>query len=124
MKAPDTPPRIQVKRAYEAPAPEDGARVLIDRLWPRGLTKEKARLVAWRKELAPSEELRRWFGHDPDRFGRFRARYRMELLRHRDALADLALACERGTVTLVYSARDKEHNNAAVLKELLEEILR
>src|SRR5579871_4061038 len=65
MKAPDTPPRIQVKRAYEAPAPEDGARVLIDRLWPRGLTKEKARLDAWRKELAPSEELRRWFGHDP-----------------------------------------------------------
>ena len=115
---------LQTKRAYEPPARSDGQRILIDRLWPRGLTKGEARVDSWRKDLAPSEELRKWFGHRPERFSRFRERYRMELLRHRDALAELALAAEGGPVTLIYAARDKERCNAAVLHELLEEVAR
>ncbi len=114
---------IRTKRAYEPPAREDGKRVLIDRLWPRGLTKEAAHLDDWQRELAPSTSLRVWFAHDPSRFRRFRERYRKELLRHRDALADLVLEAEKGTVTLVYAARDPEHCNAVVLKELIEENL-
>lgn len=113
---------IQTKRVYDPPSATDGVRVLIDRLWPRGVTKEGARVDSWRRELAPSQELRTWFGHEPKRFPRFRERYRMELLRRRDALVDLALASERGPMTLVYAARDAEHSNAAVLRELLEEI--
>ncbi|EQD45746.1 protein containing DUF488, partial [mine drainage metagenome] len=99
-------------------------RILVDRLWPRGLRKEMARLDDWRRELAPSDELRQWFDHDPARFGRFRARYRMELLRHREALADLVISAERGPVTLMFAAKDREHCNATVLKELVEECLR
>ncbi len=115
---------IQTKRAYEPPSPHDGKRVLIDRLWPRGVLKEKARIDAWMKVLSPSAELRTWFGHDPQKFPRFRERYRTELLRHRDELAALVIDAENGPVTLVYAAKDAEHCNATVLKELLEEVLR
>jgi len=115
---------IRTKRAYDPPSPQDGRRVLIDRLWPRGLAKESARLHEWRRDLAPSDELRKWFAHDPSRFARFRARYRMELLRNREALAELVISAERGPVTLVFAAKDRDHSNAAVLKELVEESLR
>lgn len=116
-------PMIRTKRVYDPPSPLDGQRILIDRLWPRGLTKERARVDLWSRDLAPSPELRTWFGHEPDRFPRFRERYRNELLRQRDALATLALEAERSPVTLLYAAKDGEHCNATVLKELLEEIL-
>jgi uncharacterized protein YeaO (DUF488 family) len=118
----DSGPRVRVKRAYEPARPEDGKRVLVDRLWPRGLARARAALESWRRELAPSTELRRWYGHDPAKFDRFRTRYRMELLRHRDALVNLVLDAERGPVTLVCAARDVQRSNAAVLKELVEEI--
>lgn len=114
---------IQLKRAYERPSPSDGTRVLVDRLWPRGLTKEFVRVDDWRRELAPSTELRKWYGHDPARFSRFRERYRMELFRHREELASLAIQGERQRVTLLYAAMDARGSNAAVLKELLEEVL-
>ena len=114
---------IRIKRAYEPPSPEDGRRILIDRLWPRGVRKEEARIDEWRKELAPSDQLRKWFGHEPAKFPEFRERYRKELLRQRDSLAALAIEAERGVVTLVYAAKDSEHCNATVLKELLEESL-
>lgn len=114
---------IQTKRVYDSPSRSDGKRVLIDRLWPRGLTKTAARVDRWERDLAPSAELRKWFGHDPRRFPVFRERYRMELLRHREALASLALDGEREPMTLVYAASDSEHCNAVVLKELLEEVL-
>ena len=115
---------IQIKRAYDPPSTRDGKRLLVDRIWPRGVTRQAARLDDWRREVAPSDSLRKWFAHDPRRFARFRARYRLELLRHRDALAQLVLDAEQGPVTLVFAARDPVHNNAAVLKELLEESLR
>lgn len=115
---------IQLKRAYDPPAPGDGRRVLVDRLWPRGLTKTAARLDDWDREIAPSDELRRWFGHDPERFDRFRARYRAELLRRPERLAELVVRAEHETLTLVYAAKDEAHSNATVLKELLEESLR
>ena len=115
---------IRAKRAYEAPSSEDGRRVLIDRLWPRGVTKAAARIDRWEVDLAPSAELRKWFGHDPTKYARFRQRYRMELLRHQETLVRLALEAERGPVTLVYAAKDPEHSNASVLLELLDEILR
>ena len=110
---------VRLKRAYEPPARSDGYRVLIDRLWPRGVSKERARIDEWARELAPSSELRRWFGHDPDRFGEFRRRYRIELRAHEEKLADLRRRERVGTVTLVYGARDTEHNDAVVLVELL-----
>lgn len=115
---------IRTKRVYDPPSSEDGRRILIDRLWPRGLKKGSGRLDDWRRELSPSDELRRWFAHDPSRFARFRARYRMELLRHRESLADLVISAEKGPVTLVFAANDREHCNATVLKELVEESLR
>lgn len=115
---------IRTKRAYDPPAAEDGRRVLVDRLWPRGLTHAAAHLDGWDKEVAPSEDLRRWFGHDPERFAQFRARYRAELLRHPERLADLIVRAEHETLTLVFAAKDGAHSNAAVLKELLEESLR
>lgn len=112
---------IRTKRVYEPASPEDGRRVLIDRLWPRGVTKANARIDVWRRELAPSDELRRWYGHDPKKFRTFRERYRMELLRRRDQVADLVIEAEQGTLTLVYGARDPRYSNARVLKELVEE---
>ena len=110
---------LAIKRAYEPATRADGYRVLIDRLWPRGVTKEEARLDEWAKELAPSPELRRWFGHDPVRFEEFRRRYSEELVDQQEKLRELRSRARKGTVTLVYGARDTEHNGAVVLAELL-----
>ncbi len=110
---------VRIKRAYAPGEPADGYRVLVDRLWPRGVSKDEARLDEWARELAPSPELRRWFGHDPGRFEEFRRRYRGELAAREDELAVLRRRARRGTVTLVYGARDTEHNGAVVLAELL-----
>jgi uncharacterized protein YeaO (DUF488 family) len=110
---------VRLKRVYEPPEPSDGYRVLIDRLWPRGVSKEQARLDEWARDLAPSSELRRWFGHDPARFDEFRRRYRTELAAQEEKLRQLRSSARRGTLTLVYSARDTEHNDAVVLAELL-----
>lgn len=110
---------LRMKRAYEPAEQADGYRVLIDRIWPRGVSKADARLDEWARELAPSSELRRWFSHDPTRFEQFRRRYRDELAVHEDKLRELRRRARRGTLTLVYSARDTEHNDAVVLAELL-----
>jgi uncharacterized protein YeaO (DUF488 family) len=112
-------PDVAVKRAYEPVEEDDGYRVLIDRLWPRGVSKEQARLDEWARELAPSTELRRWFGHDPARFEEFRRRYIEELAAEADKLDELRRRSGSGRVTLVYGARDSEHNDAVVLAELL-----
>ncbi len=111
---------IQLKRVYEAPSATDGLRVLVDRLWPRGLTKERAAVDLWLKDLAPSTELRKWFGHDPTRWKQFQQRYRKELRSGNDAIGLLREKCEQGTITLLYGAKDKEHNEALVLQTLLE----
>lgn len=111
---------IKIKRAYEEPDEADGFRILVDRLWPRGVTKEKAKLDLWLKEIAPSTELRKWFGHDPDKWSGFRGRYETEL-RHNDELIKTIIdKAKEGTVTLIYGARDEEHNEALVLKQYLE----
>jgi uncharacterized protein YeaO (DUF488 family) len=110
---------VQLKRVYEAPEPADGYRVLIDRLWPRGVSRESAALDEWDRELAPSTSLRRWFAHDPSRFEEFRRRYIEELLDQASRVAELRRRAREGTLTLVYSARDTEHNDAVVLAELL-----
>ena len=114
---------INLKRAYEPPAPEDGYRVLVDRLWPRGIRKEDLHVDAWTKDLAPSNELRRWYHHDVEMWDEFRQRYREELTANpaaEQALADLAKRAKDGTVTLVFSARDAHHSNAEALCEMLE----
>jgi uncharacterized protein YeaO (DUF488 family) len=110
---------IRLKRAYEPAASSDGYRVLIDRLWPRGVSKEHAKLDEWAKGLAPSAELREWFGHEPDRFAEFRRRYIEELRDDRPLLAALRRRGRTGTLTLVYSARDEVHNDAVVLLRVL-----
>lgn len=109
---------LKVKRIYEEPSPEDGTRVFVDRLWARGLSKEKASIDAWEKTIAPSAELRKWYGHDPERFDEFRLRYRKELDENPEAAA-FAEKCRNSqqTVTLLFGARDAEHSNAAVLRE-------
>jgi uncharacterized protein YeaO (DUF488 family) len=111
--------KLRVKRAYEPPAPEDGVRILVDRLWPRGLSKQKAAVDHWMKDIAPSAELRKWFGHDPERWPEFRRRYREELRRQGALLAQIGDLAEGGAVTLVYAAHDEEHNDAVVLREAL-----
>jgi uncharacterized protein YeaO (DUF488 family) len=108
-----------IKRVYEAPSEEDGTRILTDRLWPRGLTKEKARVDLWLKEIAPSTELRKWFAHDPEKWAEFKTRYHAELKHNSEPIAQLKQAIAKGTVTLVYAAKDEEHNEAVVLQELL-----
>lgn len=110
---------VQIKRAYDAPSADDGYRVLIDRMWPRGVARERARLDEWARDLAPSADLRRWYGHDPDRFEEFRDRYRAELEQQSEAVADLRRRARSQRVTIVFGARDAEHSNAAVLAELL-----
>ena len=110
---------VRLKRAYEPAGAADGYRVLVDRLWPRGVSKEKAQLDEWARELAPSSELRTWFGHDPARFDEFRRRYLEELAAHEAKLADLRERASEGTLTLVYAARDSEHNDAVVLADVL-----
>jgi uncharacterized protein YeaO (DUF488 family) len=110
---------IRLKRAYEPPSPEDGTRVLVDRLWPRGVRKTEAAIDGWLKEVAPSTELRRWFGHDPDRWEEYERRYRAELSSRPGLLDKLRALAEQGTLTLVYAARDEDHNDAVVLRGLL-----
>lgn len=114
---------LRIKRVYDPPEPSDGYRVLVDRLWPRGLAKEKAQLDDWRPDIAPTGTLRVWFAHDPQKWEEFRARYRSEL----DAsgrmadLAKLAAKARKGGVTLLFGAWDRQRNNAVALKEILEE---
>ena len=110
---------IKLKRAYEPEDSEDGARVLVDRLWPRGVSKEDAALDQWMKEIAPSTELRKWFGHDPARWKEFRSRYGKELHQNAELLSDLRLLARQGPLTLVYSAHDESHNDAVVLRDVL-----
>jgi uncharacterized protein YeaO (DUF488 family) len=110
---------IRIKRAYEPVASADGFRVLIDRLWPRGISRERAQLDAWEKALGPSTELRQWFGHEPKRFVEFRRRYVEELRNQRPLLTALRRRAREGTLTLVYAAHDTEHNDAVVLAEVL-----
>jgi uncharacterized protein YeaO (DUF488 family) len=106
---------IRIKRVYEPQARSDGRRILVDRLWPRGLSKKDAAVDEWMKDIAPSAELRRWFGHDPRRWPEFKRRYRHELRAHGELLRSITARASRGTVTLVYGARDEAHNDAVVL---------
>ena len=106
---------IRIKRVYDPPAEDDGVRVLVDRLWPRGVRKEDAAVTLWLKDIAPSTELRKWFGHDPARWAEFGRRYRAELKHNEEAVAHLVALSARGPVTLVYGAHDVEHNHALVL---------
>lgn len=110
---------VMLKRAYDSPSNEDGTRVLVDRLWPRGVKKADAAIDHWMKELAPSTELRKWFGHDPARWEEFRRRYSAEIHDHRDELERLRDLARKGAVTLVYAAHDETHNDAVVLREIL-----
>lgn len=112
---------LRVKRVYEAPEPEDGFRVLVDRIWPRGMSRERAAVDLWLKSAAPSTDLRQWFAHDPARWNEFRRRYRRELAAKPELLKELRQRCEAGALTLVYSARDVLHNQAVALSELLGE---
>jgi uncharacterized protein YeaO (DUF488 family) len=111
---------IYLKRAYEAPSPADGRRVLVERLWPRGVTKQKAALDLWLKEVAPSAELRRWFAHDPTKWPEFQRRYRKELHHRPQEVAQLRKLAAEGSLTFVYGSRDAEHNAALVLKSFVE----
>lgn len=117
---------IAIKRVYDEAEPEDGTRILVDRLWPRGLSKERAHVDLWLKELAPSNELRKWFGHEPDKFAEFRRRYEAEL-RSPEARAELQQLEDRakqGPITLVFAAHDVEHNDAVVLRDHLQQALK
>lgn len=111
--------KIRVKRAYEPPARADGKRVLVERLWPRGLTKARAAIDLWLKDVAPSPALRKWFAHDPAKWSEFKRRYRRELRDRPEVVEELRRLCRRGAVTLVYGARDEQHNGALVLAEYL-----
>jgi uncharacterized protein YeaO (DUF488 family) len=110
---------VRTKRAYDDAEAGDGYRVLIDHVWPRGVSRERARLDGWARELAPSDELRKWFDHVPERFVEFRSRYRDELAAHGEQVEELRRRAHEGPVTIVYAARDTEHNNAIVLAEVL-----
>jgi uncharacterized protein YeaO (DUF488 family) len=110
---------VRLKRAYERPAAEDGTRILVDRLWPRGVKKEHAAIDRWAKDLSPSTELRKWFGHDPDRWQDFRRRYAAELRQRSDQLDQLRDLARQGPITLVYAAHDERHNDAVVLRDVL-----
>jgi uncharacterized protein YeaO (DUF488 family) len=111
--------KVQVKRAYEKPAKKDGFRVLVDRLWPRGIKKEDAKIDLWLKEAAPSTELRKWYGHDPKKWEEFKKRYYKELAAKDDLLEPIRKEAKKQTVTLVYSSKEKRYNNAVALRELL-----
>lgn len=113
--------KIRIARIHDDPATIKGARILVDRLWPRGVSKADARLDEWIREIAPSDDLRRWFGHDPAKWDEFRDRYRKELNANPDAVARLLDWCGKGAVTLLFAARDREHNQAVVLREYLQE---
>ncbi|OUZ10990.1 hypothetical protein BHE97_06045 [Aeromicrobium sp. PE09-221] len=113
--------RVRIRRIYEEPHPTDGARVLVDRLWPRGISKERAHLDSWCKDIAPSSELRRWYGHDPDRFEQFAERYRTELDDHPEAVDELRRYSDSGSLTLLTAAKSVAISHAAVLQRLLTE---
>lgn len=106
---------LRLKRVYEPPDPSDGHRILVDRLWPRGLSKEKAAVDEWMKEIAPSTDLRKWFAHDPEKWPEFQRRYKAELRERGEDVRSIASRASRGPVTLVFGARDEEHNDAVVL---------
>jgi uncharacterized protein YeaO (DUF488 family) len=110
---------VRIKRAYEPASRTDGTRILVDRLWPRGLKKTDAKIDVWLKEIAPSTELRKWFGHDPERWPEFRKRYKAEARQHPEELARLRSLAKKGPLTLVYSAHDESHNDAVVLRSLI-----
>ncbi|MCS7284368.1 MAG: DUF488 domain-containing protein [Hydrogenobacter thermophilus] len=114
---------IKLKRVYEPPSESDGRRVLVERLWPRGVKKEEAKIHIWMKDIAPSHQLRRWFSHDPEKFEEFKERYIKELESKEDLLLKLVDEARRDTLTLIYSAKDENHNSAVVLKEVIEKIL-
>lgn len=109
--------KIKIKRVYEQPSKDDGRRILVDRLWPRGLSKEKAGVDLWLKEIAPSTELRNWFGHDPGRWEGFKERYLVELKGNKEQTRLLKQELDKGIVTLVYATKDEEHNQAVVIQE-------
>ncbi len=111
---------IKTKRIYESTSPENGKRMLVDRLWPRGIKKDKAKIDDWIKDIAPSNELRKWFSHDPSKWKEFKKRYKKELTGKTLMLDRIRNEAKTGTITLLYAAKDEEHNNAVVLKELLE----
>lgn len=113
---------INLKRAYDERSANDGTRILVERLWPRGLTKKRAAVDIWLKDIAPSTALRKWFGHDPAKWTQFQRRYKKELQQNKDAVAVLKQKSAHGTVTLVYAARDEKHNGALVLKKYLEQL--
>jgi len=113
---------IKIKRVYEKPDKEDGVRILVDRLWPRGLTKEKASADLWLKDIAPSTQLRKWFDHDPDKWEEFKKRYFTELRENKESVSQLKEQIRKHTVTLLYAAKDEEHNEALVLKNYLKEL--
>ena len=111
---------ISIKRIYEKPSDNDGHRVLVDRIWPRGVSKKEAKLDEWNKEIAPSNELRKWFGHKGKRFAEFKKRYKKELTEHHGDLEQIAKIANKKTVTLLYGAKNEKMNQAVVLKEFLE----
>jgi uncharacterized protein YeaO (DUF488 family) len=111
---------MRIKRIYDAPDKEDGCRILIDRLWPRGVAKESAKIDLWLREIAPSDELRKWFAHDPAKWEEFNKKYAQELETKRDLVGEIEQAARKGKVTLLYSAKDTEHNNAVALKAFME----
>ena len=111
---------LQIKRVYETPSREDGMRILVERLWPRGLTREKAAIELWMKDIAPSAELRKWFAHDPEKWEQFKKKYWNELTHNQAAVETLRQHIRQGTVTLVYAAHDQQHNGALALQEFLE----
>jgi len=114
---------IKLKRAYEKRSSRDGMRILVDRLWPRGITKKSAGIDLWLKDIAPTKELRQWFAHDPERWQQFQRRYKKELKQRKDGLTRLAEEASKGDITLVFAARDEERNNAVVLRDVLEGII-
>lgn len=111
--------KLNLKRIYEPPEKEDGFRILVDRLWPRGFTKEKAALDLWLKDIAPSTELRKWFDHDPDKWKDFQKKYRAELKENKEAVSTIKDHLKNGTVTLLYGAKDEAHNEALVIKDYI-----
>jgi uncharacterized protein YeaO (DUF488 family) len=112
--------KLEIKRVYEEPGPADGTRILVDRLWPRGLSKVRARVDIWLKDIAPSTELRKWFSHDPNKWAEFQTRYRQELKSKTDLLAILKEKAAKGPITLLYGAKDEDHNEAVALQSLLQ----
>lgn len=113
---------IRLKRAYDPPHPDDGVRILVERLWPRGVSREKAALDHWTKDIAPSPDLRKWYGHVPDKWPEFQERYRDELAGNADAVAELRGICAGGVVTFIYAAKDETRNSATVLRAYLMDI--